>query len=148
MVTEPSWKGKDISYVFDCGPEYMYSLLIDYEKYVKSFGFIPVQDFLEGWKCIAPGSALGELNAGDFVYTDNGSKYKVYDVFISDDDLPYVDAYPELDDGSTLKVSTTFPAGTVYSEKVTHKDYYWKKIKEREESICPILITKTNQPQS
>ena len=57
------------------------------------------------------------------------------------------------DDGSyddTGRYNEVLQTGDIYEDNITHKDYLRKSLKrkESEEPLCPILITKTNPPQS
>lgn len=140
----------DVSYN---GGNYLYSLVCDYERYLKDFGFITLDEFIKDWKCVTY-KAYSELQIGDFVYSPHGLRYKVMDTpYESDDETClYMEVAPEREDGSfdeSGKSNEVIQDGDVYSENVIHDHYRWKKkINRGEERVCPILITKTNQPQS
>lgn len=140
----------DAGQVYDNGPEYTFSLLLDYENYVKDYGAISTKDFLKGWTCICR-SSFENFKINDIVYDVNGFKYKVTDqVYYDDESMPYVEATQIFADGRESDYTSTLYAGDVYSDSKVHTDYYFrrKKLQEGEESICPILITKINQPQN
>ena len=148
-----TWTNATLGDVSSNGANYMYSLLCDYEKYLKDFGYITIQDFLPRWTCITYKS-FEKLYVGDSVYDCVGNEYIVMDEPYESDDETYL--YIEVaklredrsfdDTGSS---NDTFQSGDLYKSPVIHGDYLWKKIKkEREEQLCPILITKTNQPQN
>lgn len=152
MLVHLTWDNRTLSDVSANGPNYMYSLLCDYERYVKSFGYIPVELFLQDWKCITY-NAFAKLTPGDYIYTPQGVQYRVVDEpYESDDELSlYVEVTMVKPDGSIDTNTEILQSGDIYSEDVTHGDYRRKRPrdpKEREEKVCPILITKTNQPQS
>lgn len=149
-----TWETSDLSDVHNNGPGYMYSLICDYERYVRDFGYIPISLFIEGWKCIT-WKSFGQLIPGDYVYTPQGVRYIVMEEpYESDDEMYlYVEVTKERDDGSfdmSGRSNETLQTGDLYCEDVFHADYRRKKIKikESEEKIWPILITKTNPPQS
>lgn len=148
-----TWINATIGDVSSNGTNYMYSLLCDYQQYLKNFDYITIQDFLPQWTCITYKS-FTKLYIGDSVYDCVGNEYIVMDTPYESDDETHL--YIEVvqlkedktfdDTGASNQVMQT---GDLYSEPVTHKDYKWRKRKiEREEKICPILITKTNQHQS
>lgn len=140
----------DVSYN---GANYLYSVLLDYERYIRDFGYIPLDDFIKDWKCVTY-KAFSELRPGDFVYTPYGHRYKVIEeAYESDDETSlYIEVAEEKEDGSfdeSGRSNQIVQTGDVYSENVIHEHYRWKqKIRRGEEKLCPILITKTNQPQS
>lgn len=149
-----TWENSDLADVHNNGPGYMYSLICDYERYVFDFGYMPVCLFIEGWKCIT-WETFNQLIPGDYVYTPQGVRYLVMETpYESDDEMYlYVEATKERDDGSfdlSGRSNETLQTGDLYSENVIHEDYHTKKakLKESEEKICTILITKTNQAQS
>lgn len=145
-----SWANCTMSDVNENGRGYPYTLIFDYERYVKDFGFIPVNDFIKGWTCITRDS-FGSLGLTDIVYDCNGNKYVVMDEPYESDDEEYL--YVEVrkvdEDGEVQSSGETLCTGDLYSENAIHQDYHWKKIKQKgEEKLCPILITKTNQLQN
>jgi hypothetical protein len=151
MLTH-TWVAATLSDVLDNGPNYMYSLLCDYERYIKNFGFIPVELFLSDWTCITYKN-FELLGPGDIVYTPQGVPYVIVDSpYESDDEVSlYIEAVKMNDDGSyddTGRYNELLQTGDIYEDNITHKDYARKRKKESEEPLCPILITKTNQPQS
>ena len=153
MLTK-TWVAANLSDVSDNGPNYMYSLLCDYERYIKNFGFIPVELFLSNWTCVTY-KKFELLGPGDIVYTPQGVPYVIVDdPYESDDEVSlYVEAVKMNDDGSyddTGRYNEVLQTGDIYEDNITHKDYARKSLKrkESEEPLCPILITKTNQPQS
>lgn len=153
MLNE-TWEKAFLSDVADNGPNYMYSLLCDYEQYVKDFGYIDVKVFLQQWTCITFKS-FEQLITGDIVYNCTGVKYIVMDESYESDDenILYIEATKVKKDGTFDKTgfaNETFMTGDLYTLPIQHKDYSWrkKKRKESEEPLCPILITKTNQLQN
>ena len=150
MDTWRSWDNHNVADVCDNGPNYMYSLICDYEKYIKSFGVIPINIFLKGWTCIQYVD-FSNFRIGDTVYTANGDEYEIIDIpYESDDEVNlYVEVRHIRKDGKISSTTDILQTGDIYFASVVHKDYYRKKIKrENEEPLCPILITKTNQPQN
>lgn len=149
-MTNNTWINCTIDDVLCNGPNYMYSLTCDYERYVRYFGFISIDDFLQGWNCITF-SKFANLQIGDAVYSPTGIKYIVIDeVFENVDGVLCVEVKSSLDASSTSFVNTSFvQAGDVYSDSVTHYQYRTRTVnKNKEEILCPILITKTNQDQN
>ena len=148
-----TWTSATLSDVCDNGPGYMYSLLCDYERYVRDFGYIPIAMFIPGWNNITYKEFVN-LSPSDIVFTPNGIKYIVVDdPYESDDETRmYVEVVKLNDDGSyddTGKSNETLETGDLYCVSFVHRDYRRKRLKkESEEPICPILITKTNQPQN
>ena len=148
-----TWTNCTIGDVSNNGANYMYSLLCDYERYIKDFGYITVQEFLPLWTCITYKS-FAKLQVGDSVYLPGGIELIVMDdPFESDDETSlYVEVVQVKEDGTfddTGNSNEVLNTGDLYSSPVPHKDYLWRKIKkESEELLCPILITKTNQPQN
>ena len=153
MVLNKTWEGADLSTVSNNGVGYLYTLLCDYERYVRDFGFIDVEEFLQKWTCI-PYNAFVNLAPGDTVYAFHGQKYIVVDEPWEADNESYMYiAITKLNDDGTFddtgKYNEILNNGDLYAYDKIHMDYYHKKKKkESEEPICPILITKTNQPQS
>lgn len=148
------WEKATLSDVYDNGPGYMYSLLCDYEKYVRDFGYIPINNFIPKWTCISY-ILFSNLIPGDIVFSPQGTKFIIIDYpFESDDEaLLCVEVAILKDDGTyddTGQYTEILQSGDLYSTDIVHLDYRWKKIKrkESEEPLCPILITKTNQLQS
>ena len=134
------------------GPNYLLSLIYDYEKYMRDFGFITMREFIKGCKCITR-KTFERLQVGDFVYTPDGRRFVVAEEpWEADDEISLFVEVAKTDDISinTFKNTITMQSGDLYSEDVIHEHYRWKKKinRESEESLCPILITKTNQPQS
>lgn len=152
MLNE-TWNGAELSDVADNGSGYMYSLICDYEQYVKDFGYIDVIEFLQHWTCITF-SSFEKLNIGDTVYNCHGKEYIVMDEpYESDDEIwLYIEVAEIKPDGTYDEsgcTNDTFATGDLYNAPIQHKDYSWKKIKrESEEPLCPILITKTSQHQN
>ena len=149
-----TWEGADLSTVSRDGASYLYSLLCDYERYIDNFHFITIQDFLQGWTCISREDFVN-LTCGDRVYTPQGQEYVVMEEpWESDDETcVYVEVTMVKDDGTfdnTGRLNEILCTGDLYACDKIHMDYFYKVIKrkESEEPICPILITKTNQPQS
>lgn len=144
-----TWETCTIRDILECGPNYLYSLLYDYELYNHHFGYISLTDFLRGWKCVTP-DTINLLKPTDIIYDAKGVRYKVTEDPSNYDENIFIEAVKQLDDGSTWGTTEMIGMGDVYSEDVIHEDFRWKKRinRESEEIICPILITKTNQPQS
>lgn len=130
----------------DNASDYYNSFIYDYEKYIQHYGFIPANDFIQGWNCINS-KVFKLLKSGDTVYDYRGLSYEVVRKGIS-----YVEVIPLDVPIDTYHAYPSLHRGEVYCDSVTHEDYKFKDIikkhKEREEKICPILITKTNQAQS
>lgn len=146
------WKGNTLADVNDNGQNYLYSLAYDYEKYVQTFGYIPMNLFITDWTCIRYDD-FDKLRPGDFVYSSVGTRYKIIDYpFLSDDETTmYVEACRYPDDNTVYTSTDMLTSGDIYFDSVIHKDFRHRRIrkrKEREELLCPILITKTNQPQN
>lgn len=154
MLTK-TWTSATLSDVTENGANYMYSLMCDYERYIHSFGYIPVAVFIKGWTCITY-KEFEALVPGDIVFTPQGIKYITVDYpYESDDETHlYIEVVVLKDDGSyddTGHSNEVLQSGDLYSDSVTHHDYRRRKLrlnKESEEPLCPILITKTNQAQS
>ena len=148
-----TWEQATLGDVWNNGANYMYSLLCDYERYIKNYGYITVNDFLLQWTCITYDS-FASLHVGDIVYDPSGTKYIVMERPWESDDETYlcIEVTTVNKDGTfdrTGSSNETLHTGDLYNEPVTHRDYLWKiRKKESEEALCPILITKTNQPQS
>lgn len=145
---ESEWKGS--SEVFDNGHEYTFSLLLDYEKYIEKFGYVSLSKFLKGWTCIAR-NYFENLKIDDIIYNETGQKHKVIsDVYSDDYNELYVEAVELDENGEEHEYPYSIYAGTAYSREVPHIDYLYKNriIREGDKPLCPILITKTNQPQS
>lgn len=124
----------------DCPRNYLYNLIVDYENYMKDYGFIPLDDFILKWNCLLLDD-FDKLKPGDIVYDCVGNKLTITDYpYVGDNDI---DHYVEADNGDI------YNAGDLYK-----KDYssalmdYKKKICEGEKATCPILITKTKQHQN
>lgn len=137
--------------IYNDGLNYMNSLLYDYEDYVKLYGYISVDQFLQNWTCI-PHKTFSNLVIGNIVYDCNGSRYVVTDdAYESDNETLYVETLMVDNNGNIIQNSeNVFSEGDLYSESITHTDYKWKKrkIESEEKTLCPILISKTNQHQS
>lgn len=146
-----AWQNDDhICDVYDNGPNYMFSLICDYEKYVKEFGYISITTFLHGWSCI-PRNQFQFLSSGERVYDPQGRCYQVIEDARETDDESYVVEVAMVKAGGIISdLTQTLSTGDLYSEEFVHYDYQWKKqqLQESEEKPCPILITKTSQPQS
>ena len=144
-----TWEHCTMKDLIDYGANYLYAFMCDYERYNHFYGFISVADFLRGWKCVTPDS-LASLKRSDNVYDAKGVRYKVTEDSSNYDDCIFIEVIRQLDDGSFSGTTEMIAMGDVYSEDVIHDDFRWKKRinRESEETICPILITKTNQPQS
>lgn len=152
MTTYTVWQDDDhISDVHDNGPNYMYSLICDYEKYVSDFGYVSINTFLHGWSCI-PRKFFMNLQPGCHVYDPNGICYRVVECpYEAEDEINYyVEVVHIRDDGTISSTTEILSTGDLYGEPHVHYDYQWKKhqLKESEEKACPILITKTSQLQS
>ena len=154
MDARYTWSGATLNEVSCQGTNYLYSLLCDYERYIKNYGYISIEDFLPQWTCITYHS-FQSLSIGESVYAPDGNEYIVMETPCESDDESYllVEVTRIDDDGKfddTGWSNETFTTGDLYNEPVTHRDYKWRKKinREREEKICPILITKTNQPQN
>ena len=154
MDTRYTWSGATLNDVSLQGANYLFSLFYDYEQYVKNYGYISIENFLHQWTCITY-HAFQSLSVGESVYTPDGSECIVMDTPYESDDESYllIEVARIEEDGKfddTGWSNETFQTGDLYNKPVAHYDYTWKnKInREREEKICPILITKTNQLQS
>ena len=146
------WKPEDttVGAMYSHGKDYLYGLLIDYERYVHDFGYIPISQFIEGWTCIPP-SIFDKLRKTDRVFDYNGDALIICEnpYTYGEDNVTYVTVTPVNEDG-TIDASNTYSlnSGELYSYNVIHMDYFYKTIKAKGEPLCPILITKTSQPQS
>ncbi len=147
-----AWGNDDhICDVYDNGSNYMLALICDYEKYIETFGYVSVSQFLHGWSCI-PRTVFQNLQSGCHVYDPQGRCYRIIEEpYESEDETcMYVKVAHIQEDGVISSTTETLATGDIYSEPYIHYDYQWKKqqLKESEEKPCPILITKTSQPQS
>jgi hypothetical protein len=148
-----TWNNCTVESVSNNGTNYIYNLLYDYEKYVKDYGYVDLNSFIQEWTCI-PYMYFAKLCAGDIVYLCNGEKYIIADESYrcDDDTCLYIEAIKAQDDGTfdISDISETMISGDLYYAPVIHRDYLWKKKikKESEEKLCPILITRTNQLQN
>ena len=147
MAIDIVWKDSTISSMYELGSDYLYGLAIDYERYVKDFGFIPINEFIQGWTCTPP-HILETLKKFDNVYDYNGNPLVIAEVNVYNDDDIFVEVSPLNEDGEESSYSYILSAGEIYSYNVIHTDYFYKSIKSKGETLCPILITKTKQPQS
>ena len=140
------WEQSTLNKVYDCGNHYLYALIRDYENYIKDYDkYIPLETFLERWTCISP-EGFKLLQKGDNVYDYSGMKYTIQN-FYYDNDFETMMVNVE----GCYGEKRIFCNGDLYGAPYIHYDYSsWEKIKQKEseEQLCPILITKTNQPQN
>lgn len=135
------WSLDNIDSIYGYGKEYLYSLIHDYEMYIRDFGYIPISNFLKGWTCIPP-SIFRSLKPGYKLFDINGTQ-----VTIQTEPDPYDGMFIEAIDDINKSGFIIF-AGELYAKNISHEDYIYKSIKPKGETLCPILITKTKQPQS
>ena len=135
--------------VYEDGINYVYNMMIDYEKVVTEHGATPLKEFLNAWNVI-PRDAFGYLETGDIVYDCVGNSYKVDgDVWEDDYENLVVNAYHVRPNGDTAPTADTFVGGDLYYKPFYHDASILTPKKSKGESkICPILITSQAQPQS
>ena len=148
------WSKSSLYDVRDCGPNALFSFICDYERATRDYGWIPVYEFVKTWTAIR-WKDFENLQEGDIVYDYMGKKYQcVEQSYLSDDEQYLNIECLKLTNDSMIKVSSTgnneiFCIGDLYfAPNYTRLAEYRHKILEREERACPILITKTKQPQS
>lgn len=136
-----TWEYASISDVSNEGSNYLTALLYDYENYIKHHDFVSVEYFLHHWTCI-PLDGFRTLVTGDIVYDYLGRELEILE------DSDYLHSRITVKYNHAFKKNVEeLEAGDLYYAKKTHclrEDEHKKK----EEKICPILITKTNQAQS
>lgn len=148
------WSKSTLYDVRDCGPNALFSFICDYERATRDYGWIPVYEFVKTWTAIR-WKDFENLQEGDIVYDYMGEKYQcVEQSYLSDDEQYLNIECLKLTNDGMIKVSPTgnneiFCIGDLYfAPNYTRLAEYRHKILEREERACPILITKTKQPQS
>lgn len=146
------WRQEDATAtaMYTHGKNYLYSLIVDYERYMVDFGFIPVAKFITGWTCIPP-HIFKALKPTDRVYNYKGEPMIVVDepyTYNEDEESWYIEVCSVDEDGNESKTSFMMDIGELYSYNVIHMDYNYKNIKPKGEQLCPILITETKQPQN
>ena len=132
------WKDMSVLDVRTAGPNYLTSLLYDYEQYVKKHHFVSVEYFLEYWTCI-PIHVFSTLKEGDIVYDYLGREFEC----IEDSNIfrSRISAR-----STSFQGTEEFDVGDLYCTKHTHCIPLTDN--EKEAKICPILITKTNLVQN
>ena len=135
--------------VYEDGTNYLYNMMIDYEKVVLDHGPLSLEDFMSEWNVI-PRDAFGHLEQGDIVYDCVGNQYKVEsDPWEDDYENLVVEAYHVRPNGSTAPNSDMFAGGDLYYLPHYHDWAFAKPKKPKGDTkICPILITSPVQPQS
>lgn len=148
------WSKSTLYDVRDCGPNALFSFICDYERATRDYGWIPVYEFVKTWTAIR-WKDFENLQEGDIVYDYMGEKYQcIEQPYISEDEQYLNIECLKLTNDGMIKVSPTgnneiFCIGDLYfAPNYTRLAEYRHKILEREERACPILITKTKQPQS
>lgn len=148
-----NWKNSTLSDVSDGGPNSLYSLICDYQKATKDYGWMPVDDFVKSWTAIR-WKDFANLQEDDIVYDCNGNKWKCIEPsYMSVDEMYLHVACTKINEDSSFNTNIggteIFTIGDLYfAPYYTRLAEYKHKILEREERACPILITKTKQPQS
>lgn len=145
---ESEWIGP--GHVYDNGHEYSFSLLLDYEKYIETFDYVSLIEFLKGWTCITR-YCFENLEIDNIIYSATGQKYRVISTPCYDEyNEPWVKAVEIDKNGTEREYPESIYAGTAYSREVPHVNYLYKNriIREGDKPICPILITKTKTPQN
>ncbi len=135
--------------VYQDGLNYVYNMMIDYEKVVMDHGPLSLDDFMSEWNVI-PRDAFEDLEQGDIVYDCVGNRFKVECGPWEDDyENLVVEAYLVKDDGSLAPYSDMFAGGDLYYLPHYHDWAFAKPKKTKGDTkICPILITSPVQPQS
>ena len=135
--------------VYEDGINYVYNMMIDYEKVVTEHSAMSLKEFLNAWNVI-PRDAFAHLESGDIVYDCVGNQYKVEDDVWEDDyDNLVVNAYHVRPNGDIAPTADTFVGGDLYYKPFYHDASILAPKKSKGESkICPILITSQAQPQS
>ena len=147
------WNNNILSDVSDGGPNSLYSLICDYQKATKDYGWMPVNDFVKSWTAIK-WKDFKNLQKDDIVYDYSGSKWICIDSsYLDDDEIHlYVECVRINKDSSfntSIGYTETFSIGDLYfAPNYTRLAEYRHKNLEREERACPILITKTKHPQN
>ena len=153
MTKDNKWSQaiSSIPTVYNCGKNYLYSFIMDYERYVSNFGYITTLSFLRGWTCLSP-EEFKSLNVTDICYTYQGEKVSVVEeptIYDEDDEVMYVEVAKVNKEGQVCGTTYMLDCGELYSHRVIHMDYlYNKDFRPKGEHLCPILITKTKQPQN
>lgn len=138
--------------VYDDGLNYVYNMMLDYEKIVVEHETLTITDFLKEWNVI-PREAFGKLDVGDIVYDCVGNAYTIIESPWEDDqnDVYVTNVYEVKSDGSlNNKFEQTFSSGDLYYSPHYHDWAFLKSKKTKGDSkrLCPILITNQVQPQS
>ena len=94
--------------VYEDGINYVYNMMIDYEKVVTEHSAMSLKEFLNAWNVI-PRDAFAHLESGDIVYDCVGNQYKVEDDVWEDDyDNLVVNAYHVRPNGDIAPTADTF----------------------------------------
>lgn len=162
------WKNKTI---YDLNSDYLKILLLDYEKTILHLdgNSLSIEEFLLNWNCISF-EHFEELEPFDKVYDCNGNMYYIietpvesyedsntagYSIDVCSDD--YMETNRSMlktqEDLDNIPPSErcTFYTGDLYISSTIndlYKIHTIKKQQKEKSKVCPILITKTNQPQN
>lgn len=162
------WKDKTI---YDLNSDYLKILLLDYEKTILHLdgNSLSIEEFLLNWNCISF-ELFETLKPFDKVYDHKGNEYYIidyavesyeddntagYSIDVCSDDYMKTNCF-------TLKTQQdldnippsercTFYTGDLYTSSTINDLYEIHTIKKQQKEkseLCPILITKTNQPQN
>ena len=162
------WKDKTI---YDLSMDYLKILLLDYEKTILHLdgNSLSIEEFLLNWNCISF-EHFESLKPFDKVYNYEGHEYYIIDYAVESYEDDHTAGY-SIDvcsddymkaNYSTLKTQQdldnippseryTFYTGDLYTSSTINDLYEIHTIKKQQKEknkICPILITKTNQPQN
>ena len=144
MLTYDTFKDATLSDIAtNESPNYLYSLLCDYEKFILDYGVISLKEYITTWTCI-PRNKFWELEDGDTFYDCCGNMYEAMDApFESEDENDfYIECALIRPDGIRDKTTQMLQTGDVYSKPVVNTRQYYTKLKPKgEEKLCPILIT-------
>lgn len=162
------WKNKTI---YDLNSDYLKILLLDYEKTILHLdgNSLSIEEFLLNWNCISF-EHFEKLEQFDKVYDCNGNMYYIietpvesyednntagYSIDVCSDD--YMETNRSMlktqEDLDNIPPSErcTFYTGDLYISSTIndlYKIHTIKKQQKEKSKVCPILITKTNQPQN
>lgn len=133
--------------VYEDGLNYVFALMLDYEKVVTEIDTLTVMKFLNDWNIITKDD-FANLKIGDTVYDCDGRKYIVSEEpTMNEQDDEYVVAVKLPEDSGDLE--SFFVSGDLYHAPFCHDWVLTKPRKKKgDNTICPILITSQAQPQN
>lgn len=138
-----------LSDTYEDGINYVYNMMVDYEKVVVEHGVLSLQEFMDEWNVI-PRDAFADLSQGDIVYDCIGNKYQVAGNPWEDDyENLVIEASHVRPDGSIAPHPDMFAGGDLYYSPHYHNWAFTKpKQRKGDKKICPVLITNPVRPQN